>query len=267
MEPRLAELTRLAGIVDRLRDGCPWDREQTLATMAPCAQEEAAEVADAVAGGGAEAVCEELGDLLMNVFLMARIAEQERRFTLADVARRIGDKLIERHPHVFGEAQAETAKQVLANWDRIKERERAAKRPPGAPHSVLDDVPERLSALGRSFKLGKKAAKVGFDWPDAKGAVEKVHEELRELDEAGLTPPKTPAERERLDHELGDLLFAVVNVARKLELDPEQALRGANVRFDRRFRHVERSLGARLKESGLAEMERLWQEAKAAEQR
>jgi len=262
MDPRTAELTRLVDIVDRLRDGCPWDREQTLATMAPCAQEEAAEVADAVASDSAEATCEELGDLLMNVFLMSRIGEQAGRFTLADVARRIGDKLIHRHPHVFGDVQAESSKQVLANWDRIKEAEKAAKRG-GAPKSVLDDVPERLSALERALKLGKRAAKVGFDWPDAGGALDKVKEEVGELEQA-IAARTGPADRERREHELGDLLFAVVNVARKLELDPDQALRGANVRFERRFRHVEESLGPRLKEAGLPEMERLWQQAKAA---
>jgi tetrapyrrole methylase family protein/MazG family protein len=260
-EPRIAELTRLVAIVDRLRDGCPWDREQTLATMAPCAQEEAAEVADAVAvasndgTGGLADVCEELGDLLMNVLLMSRIAEQARAFDLAEVARRISEKLVNRHPHVFGDAEAKTAGQVLANWDRIKSEERRAK---GLAGSRLDGVPERMNALGRAAKLGKKAAKTGFDWPDARGALDKVGEELREL-EAAAGESKARAEQE-----LGDLLFAVVNVARKLDLDPDQALRGANARFERRFRHVEARLGERIGQAGLAEMERLWQEAKAA---
>lgn len=260
MDPRVVELTRLAAIVDQLRDGCPWDREQTLSTMAPCAQEEAAEVADAVAAGDPEAICEELGDLLMNVFLMGRIGEQTGRFTLADIARRIGEKLVHRHPHVFGDASAKTSEQVLSQWDRIKEGERAAKRDPAAPRSLLDEVPERASALARAQKLGKKAAKVGFDWPDADGALAKVHEELAELEaeRAGA------GSRERLEAELGDLLFAVVNVARKLELDADQALRTASSRFERRFRHVERRFGAHLAGTPLAEMERVWQEAKAA---
>jgi MazG family protein len=268
MDSRTTELTRLVTIVDRLRDGCPWDREQTLATMAPCAQEEAAEVADAVASGRDDHVCEELGDLLMNVFLMGRIAEQAGRFGLADVARRIGDKLVHRHPHVFGDVKAETAKQALASWDRIKEQEKAELRARGElpPASVLDGVPERLSALGRAFKLGKKAAKVGFDWPDPRGALEKVREETAELEQAAsASPGSAPANaRAALEHELGDLLFAVVNVARKLELDPEQALRGANVRFERRFRHVEQALGPRLPQATLDEMEGLWRRAKAA---
>ena len=165
-DPRMGELTRLVAIVDRLRDGCPWDREQTLATMAPCAQEEAAEVADAVARGRADEVCEELGDLLMNVFLMSRIGEQAKDFDLAAVSRRIGDKLIHRHPHVFGDAEAKTAGHVLANWERIKSEERRAK---GIAGSRLDEVPERMNALARAQKLGKKAAKCGFDWPDAEG--------------------------------------------------------------------------------------------------
>lgn len=259
-DPRVEELTRLLEVVDRLRDGCPWDREQTLATMAPCAQEEAAEVADAVASGAPEAICEELGDLLMNVFLMGRIAEQGGRFDLAQIARRIREKLIHRHPHVFGAATARDAEQVLSQWDRIKEGERAARGEGGAGHSRLDEVPQRLSALARAQKLGKKAAKVGFDWPDADGALAKVREELAELEaeRAGT------ATRERLSAELGDLLFAVVNVARKLDLDADQALREASVRFDRRFRHVESVLGERLPGAPLDEMERAWQAAKAA---
>ncbi len=260
MDRRTAELTRLVEIVDRLRDGCPWDREQTLASMAPCAQEEAAEVADAVAEGAADAICEELGDLLMNVVLMGRIAEQSARFDLADVARRISEKLVHRHPHVFGDAQARTSEQVLAQWDRIKDAERAGHRDPAVACSVLDEVPQRLSALARALKLGKKAAKVGFDWPDAGGAVDKVREELDELEQERAAECRGA----RLEAELGDLLFAVVNVARKLEIDPDQALRGANVRFDRRFRHVESTLGGRIKEASLAEMERVWQAAKAA---
>ena len=254
-DPRMGELTRLVAIVDRLRDGCPWDREQTLATMAPCAQEEAAEVADAVARGRADDVCEELGDLLMNVLLMSRIGEQAKSFDLAEVARRIGDKLIHRHPHVFGDVEAKTAGHVLANWERIKAEEKRAK---GIAGSRLDEVPERMSALARAWKLGKKAAKSGFDWPDADGALAKVREELAELEAARRDS------KERREQELGDLLFAVVNVARKLELDADQALCGANARFERRFRHVEAKLGEKIESAGLDAMERLWQEAKAA---
>lgn len=255
-DPRSAELTRLVGIVDRLRKDCPWDREQTLATMAPCAQEEAAEVADAVARARDDEVCEELGDLLMNVFLMSRIGEQARAFDLAEVARRISEKLVNRHPHVFGDVEAKSAGQALANWDRIKSEERRAK---GIEGSLLDGVPVRLSALARAQKLGRKAAKAGFDWPDAGGALAKVREELSELEKA------RGESSARAEHELGDLLFAVVNVARKLDLDADQALRGANERFERRFHHVEQSLGPRLHGAALDEMERLWQEAKEAE--
>src|SRR5262249_21827348 len=211
--------------------------EPPLAAMAPCAQEEAAEVADAVARGRADDVCEELGDLLMNVLLMSRIGEQAREFDLAAVARRIGDKLIHRHPHVFGDAEAKTAGHVLANWERIKAEEKRAK---GIAGSRLDEVPERMSALSRAQKLGRKAAKSGFDWPDDDGALAKVKEELAELDAARR---ETKA---RSEQELGDLLFAVVNVARKLDLDAEQALRGANARFERRFRHVEARLGEKI---------------------
>lgn len=257
-DPRSSELTRLVAIVDRLRQDCPWDREQTLATMAPCAQEEAAEVADAVARARDDEVCEELGDLLMNVFLMSRIGEQARAFDLAEVARRISEKLVNRHPHVFGDVEAKSAGQALANWDRIKSEERRAK---GIEGSLLDGVPVNLSALARAQKLGRKAAKAGFDWPDAGGALAKVREELGELEQA------RGEARERAEHELGDLLFAVVNVARKLDLDADQALRGANERFERRFHHVEQRLGPKMKGAGLDEMERLWQEAKGAEGR
>lgn len=260
MDPRVVELTRLAAIVDQLRDDCPWDREQTLATMAPCAQEEAAEVADAVAAGGSDAICEELGDLLMNVLLMGRIAEQEGRFSLADIARRISEKLVHRHPHVFGDAHARISQQVLSQWDRIKDAERASKGGRDLAQSLLDEVPERMSSLARAQKLGKKAAKVGFDWPDATGAFEKVHEELRELEAERADHAAPP----RLQAELGDLLFAVVNVARKLDLDADQALREASARFDRRFRHVEQTFGAQLAGTTLAEMERAWKAAKAA---
>lgn len=259
MDPRLEEIRQLVEVIDRLRDGCPWDRVQTLLTMAPCAQEEAAEVADATAAGDDDATCEELGDLLMNVVLMARIGEQERRFDLAAVARGIREKLVRRHPHVFGAATAGDAEQVLAQWDRIKAGERAARCDAPAPRSALDDVPQRLSPLARAQKLGRKAAKSGFDWPDAAGALDKVREELCELEEA-----RPEGEVARLRAELGDLLFAVVNVARKLELDADVALREANARFERRFRHVEAVLGERLGRAPLDEMERAWQAAKAA---
>ena len=180
-DPRCAELTRLVEIVDRLRKECPWDCEQTLATMAPCAQEEAAEVADAVARARDDEICEELGDLLMNVFLMSRIGEQARSFDLAEVARRICEKLIHRHPHVFGDVEAKSAGAVLANWDRIKAEEKRAK---GIEGSLLEGVPERSSSLARAQKLGKKATKASFDWPDASGAIVKVYEELHEIEEA-----------------------------------------------------------------------------------
>ena len=257
MDSRNEELTRLAAIVDHIRDRCPWDREQTLATMAPCAQEEAAEVADAVAQGGVAAIREELGDLLMNVFLMARIAEQRGTFTLADVAREIGDKLIRRHPHVFGDAPAKDAEQAIANWDGIKAAERKSETASGAPRSALDGVPERASSLARAQKLGRKAAKTGFDWPDAGGAVAKLDEELGELEAA-----RASGDRAACDHELGDVLFSVVNVARKLGLDADQALRGANDRFERRFHAVERTLGPRMAGASLETMENAWQAAK-----
>jgi MazG family protein len=258
MDPRLEQLDRLVRIVDRLRaeDGCPWDREQTLASMAPCAQEEAAEVADAVATGRDELVCEELGDLLMNVFLMSRIAEQERRFGLDRVAAQIAAKLVRRHPHVFGDVEADDAAQVLVNWERIKQEEKTAE---DRRESLMDGIPAMASALLRAAKMANRAARVGFDWPDAGAAWDKVKEEIAEIDAERAASSGRP---ERLEAEIGDLLFAAVCAARLEKVDADLALRKACDRFDRRFRSVEQQLGDGLEEASLDEMERAWQQAK-----
>ena len=251
------EVDRLAGIMARLRGpgGCPWDRAQDFATIAPYTIEEAYEVADAIAESNMAALREELGDLLFQVVFHARMAEEAGHFTLADVAAGIAAKMERRHPHVFGPegsraTPAADATAQLVDWEAIK----AAEKP---RDSALSGVASALPALMRADKLQRRAARVGFDWPDATGPRAKVIEELAEFEAA-----KTDAER--LD-EGGDLLFAVVNVLRHAGVDPETALRGANAKFERRFRAMEASAGAAFPALDLAAKEALWDAAKAAE--
>ena len=252
----VARLAELLGIVYRLRDpdGCPWDRSQSVDSMALNLVEEACETHEAVANAGDAEIAEELGDTLMNVLLIARIAEQEGRFDLAAVAAGIAEKLVRRHPHVFGDRQAADQQEALASWNEAKSQEKAATTEGGAPHgSVLDGVPEALPALGAALRTGEKAARVGFDWPDANGALLKLDEELAELRAAVAS-----GDRARIEDELGDVLFSAANVARKQGLDPELALRRAIGKFRRRFLVVERALGDRLGTASLEEMERHW---------
>jgi ATP diphosphatase len=252
-------LDELLAIVARLRDpvrGCPWDVKQTFASIAPYTLEEAYEVADAIERGDLDGLCEELGDLLLQIALHARMAEEQGAFAFADVARGIAAKLIRRHPHVFGDERLADAAAQSRRWEELKDAERSARR---TAAGVLDDVPLALPALARASKLGKRAARIGFDWPDAQGARDKVAEELAELDVARAAGAHAP-----IEHELGDLLLAITSLARHLDVDPEAALRAANGRFVARFRHVEqraRVSGA----SDVATLESYWQEAKAGE--
>ncbi len=258
-------------MVFRLRDddGCPWDRAQSLDSMAQNLLEEAAETHEAVANGTDAQVCEELGDTLMNILLMARIAEQGGRFDLAAVAGGIAEKLVRRHPHVFGDRKAGDVGQALQSWNEAKDREKAGRA--GAPTGrtgtpadrpgALDGVPDALPALLIALRTGEKAARVGFDWPDGGGALLKLEEEVAELRAAAAGGP-----RDAIEDELGDVLFSAVNVARKHGLDPELALRRAIAKFRRRFVVVERALGDRLGEASLEEMERHWQAASAAQE-
>ncbi|MBS0374982.1 MAG: nucleoside triphosphate pyrophosphohydrolase [Proteobacteria bacterium] len=242
----------------RLRDpahGCPWDVEQTFATIAPYTLEEAYEVADAIERGDLAALEEELGDLLLQVVFHSQMASEQGAFDFERVARGIAAKLVRRHPHVFGGERLADAAAQSARWEEIKAAEKAAR----GPASVLDDVPVALPALTRAAKLGRRAARIGFDWPDAAGARAKIGEELGELD-AAIASGEAAAVR----HELGDLLLAVTNLARHLEIDPEGALRAANRRFESRFRHVE-AAAARDGDRRLEALERHWQAAKAAE--
>jgi XTP/dITP diphosphohydrolase/tetrapyrrole methylase family protein/MazG family protein len=252
-------------IVRRLRRDCPWDREQTHASTAHLTLEEAYEVADAVERGEPRALAAELGDLFLHVLFHADIAETAGTFTLSDVMRAEMAKLVRRHPHVFGDEAVGGTGEVLRNWEAIKQAERAEAAGAGdASPSALDGVPAAMPALLRAERVQYKAAAVGFDFPDAEGAWAKVVEETQEVRE--LLDSDAPAEA--LESEIGDLLFAVVNVARMRGVVPETALRGTVERFSRRFRHVEAGLAVQDRTPAtatLAEMDALWDEAKAIE--
>jgi MazG family protein len=255
-----AEVSKLVGLMQRLLgpDGCPWDREQTLETLIPYLVEETYEVIDALHGGTVEDHREELGDLLLQVVFQAELRHAEGAFGIDDVARGIVAKLVRRHPHVFGEVKAQNAEEALASWARLKAAEKADK----GRKSALDGIPRSAPALVRAFRTGEKAGAVGFDWPDASGPRQKVDEELRELDAACAG-----GDRSAMARELGDVLFAIANLARKLGLDAESALRQATDRFGRRFAHMEEAASARgraLSELRLEEQDRLWEAAKAA---
>jgi MazG family protein len=242
-------------------DGCPWDKEQTLTTLRPFLIEETYEVLDALDKGDVPGHCEELGDVLMQVVFHAAIRQSEGKFDVDDVVAGICDKLIRRHPHVFADTTGvETAEAVLAQWNEIKAQEKAAKG--AAPKRTLDGVSRGLPALMRAQQLGNKAGKVGFDWGGWQGSLAKVREEVGEIEEVCAGEDKT-----RAHHEIGDLLFAVVNVARKLGVDAETALGDASTRFTRRFGFIEdrlRERGRTPSESNLEEMDSLWNDAKKA---
>ena len=256
---------RLIEIMARLRDpngGCPWDLEQTFATIAPYTVEEAYEVADAIQRGSLSDLRDELGDLLLQVVFHARMAEEQGAFDFAAVAEAINDKMVRRHPHVFGEVVHRDAAEQTRAWETIKAGERAAKAG-GTVASLTDDVPVALPALTRAVKLSSRVARVGFVWPSAKEVLAKLHEEVAEL-EAEIAA----GDRDEARDELGDVLFVCANLARELEVDPEAALRGTNDKFVRRFKYIEQRLaerGSSPEASDLAEMDALWDEAKAAE--
>jgi MazG family protein len=262
-----SSLSRLVAIMDRLLapDGCPWDREQTLESLRPFLVEETYEVLDALDRGSAADHCEELGDLLMQIVFQAALRRAEGAFAIDDVVASISDKLVRRHPHVFADTQGvSTSEQVLAQWDRIKADEKKARAAKATEvPRTLDGVPRTLPALARAQQLGSKAGKVGFDWPGYEGSLGKVREEVEEIAEAAADGDRAAAH-----HELGDLLFATVNLARKLGLDAEMALHDASVRFSRRFGFIEdrlREAGKTPAQSDLTEMDQLWDAAKVAE--
>jgi MazG family protein len=267
--PEPYNLDDLIGIMAVLRTpgiGCPWDLEQDFRSIIPYTLEEAYEVADAIDRGDFSDLRDELGDLLLQVVYHARMAEEQGSFAFADVVDSISRKMVRRHPYVFGDATMRAATIRKGLWDRVKAEEKAAKRngaAPEAPESLLDAVPVGLPALSRAVKLQNQAAKIGFDWPDLGPVLDKLKEEIAEL-EAEIEN----GDEQAIAEEYGDMLFVLSNIARHLKLDPETALRAANAKFTRRFHHVE----ARLREDGrphaevpLGEMDAWWDEAKAAE--
>ncbi|MBM3506258.1 MAG: nucleoside triphosphate pyrophosphohydrolase [Alphaproteobacteria bacterium] len=265
--PAASETERLLDIMARLRDpdtGCPWDREQSFATIAPYTIEEAYEVAEAITAGDRDLLLEELGDLLFQVVFYAQMASERGWFNFADVARAVGDKMIRRHPHVFGDMTIATSADQVEAWEVYKKRERAERAAAkGQQPSALDGVPPALPGLTRALKLQRRAARVGFDWPKHEQILDKLAEEFDEL-RAELAD----GDKSRIADEMGDVLFSWVNLARVHDVDPEDSLRRTNAKFERRFRRIEALLGARGKtpqESTLAEMEALWQRAKSEE--
>ncbi len=270
-----SDIARLIEIMAALRTpetGCPWDLEQDFGSIAPYTLEEAYEVVDAIERGDLADLRDELGDLLLQVVFHARMAEEQGAFAFPDVVEAITKKLIRRHPHVFGNAKELSPGQVKALWDTIKSEEKAERRlerermgllAEGHEAGFLGGIPTTLPALTRAQKLTTKAAKVGFDWPDAAQVIDKIHEELEEVKEASSS-----GDRDRIEDEIGDLLFSVTNLARHYGIDPESALRRTNAKFERRFGSVELALkhqGRDLQEASLEEMEELWVQAKKAE--
>ena len=262
-----ATFERLVELIARLRapGGCPWDREQTHHSLKPMTIEEAYEVVEAIDHGDDQELAGELGDLLLQVVFHAQIASEERRFDVAEVVRLISEKMVRRHPHVFGDHEADTSEAVLRNWEALKQAELQAKGRQPEAASILDSVSSALPATMEAFQMTTKVARVGFDWPDAPAVLRKLREELEELERAAAAgTPEDP----RVYEELGDLLFAAVNAARLLGWDPESALKAANRKFRSRFRSVEdglRQRGRTPAESNLAEMDALWEEAKRRE--
>lgn len=250
-----AAYERLVGIMARLRgpDGCPWDQAQSLETLRPYLVEETYEVIEAIEEGSSAEHGEELGDLLLQVVFQSELRREAGEFDAADVAHGIADKLVRRHPHVFGDEEAEAPAQALLHWEQMKAKEKANR-------SAIDGVPRALPALLRAQRITSKASRVGFDWDDVGGPMAKIAEELGELTEAIDT-----GDVDRISHELGDLLFSVVNVARKIDISAEDALNATTSRFAERFQHVEttvRSRGETMKDTAAKELEALWEEAK-----
>ncbi|ESS58859.1 nucleoside triphosphate pyrophosphohydrolase [Enterobacter cloacae S611] len=260
----MTQIERLLGIMQRLRDpqtGCPWDKEQTYATIAPYTLEETYEVLDAISREDFDDLRGELGDLLFQVVFYAQMAQEEGRFDFNDICAAISDKLERRHPHIFGDAQAGNSAEVLERWEQIKTAERAEK----AQHSALDDIPHSLPALMRAHKIQKRCSTVGFDWTTIGPVLDKVYEEIDEvMDEA----KQAVVDQARVEEEMGDLLFATVNLSRHLGVKAEVALQKANLKFERRFRKVERLVQERgLEMTGvdLETMETIWQQVKRQE--
>jgi ATP diphosphatase len=264
----MSDITRLLEIMARLRDreqGCPWDKQQTFATILPFTLEEVYEVADAIERGDMDELKSELGDLLFQIVFYAQMAKEQGLFEFGDIVAGISDKLVQRHPHVFATAEIKSAAAQTLAWEKHKEQERAQKAASESrPASMLDNIPLALPGLMRAAKLQRRVARVGFEWPDIMPVLDKIEEEIGELREALANGGK----RDEMEHEIGDLMFACVNLARHADIDPEVALRSVNRRFETRFRRVEALAGEQgriLPEMTLAEMDELWEQAKAEE--
>ncbi len=262
-----ADIQKLIDLIERLRgeNGCPWDKEQTRETLKPMLIEEAYEVLEALDSASAMDLKEELGDLLFQVVFHAQIAKENGEFQLADVIDRIHEKMVRRHPHVFGNVDLKTAQDILQNWEDIKAAEKGIKSSshPDSEKSLLDGIPLKLPALHRAYQMTAKASRVGFDWSRLEDVLQKMSEETSEILEA-----HSRQETQKVADEVGDLLFVAVNVARFLGVDPETALRRSNNKFLRRFRYLESVIkrqGRELKEASLSEMDEIWEEAKKAE--
>ena len=257
-EKELKAFARLLDIMDDLREKCPWDRKQTFESLRPNTIEETYELADAILAHDTHNISKELGDLLLHVVFYAKIGSETGDFDIADVCNQLCDKLVYRHPHVYGDVQAETAGQVVQNWEQLKRKEKDGNK------TVLSGVPDSLPALIKAYRMQDKARAVGFDWEQKEDVWDKVAEELGELRAELENGPK-----ERQEAELGDFIFSVVNAARLYHLNPDTALEHTNLKFKRRFTYLEtraRALGRDLGEMTLAEMDALWNEAKAQEQ-
>jgi MazG family protein len=262
-----ARFEKLIEIMATLRgpNGCPWDKQQDFNSLKPMLVEEVYEVLEAIENEDFDGLSEELGDLLLHVVFHAQLAKEAGRFDIAAVIDGISDKLVRRHPHVFGTESASTPDEVIKNWEAIKAREKAEKlnRTP-EQRSLLEGIPSKLPALHEAHQISSRAARVGFDWPDIEGVLEKLQEEVRELKEV-ISQGDNDARRERLEDEIGDMFFVIVNIARYLKIDSESALKRANRKFKTRFRHMELELakqGRNLEDTPLEDMEVLWQKAK-----
>ena len=253
---------KLVELMDTLREpgGCPWDREQTRETLKPMLIEEAHEVLEALDGDNPDELCEELGDLLFQVIFHSRIAKEREEFDAREVCRRVYEKMVGRHPHVFGDASFEDSQELLKHWEEIKAAEKKNSGSETNRKSLLDGIPQTLPAAYAAYQMTAKASRVGFDWPAIEGIRDKFLEEFRELQEA-----LQQAQEKQVQEEVGDILFVAINIARYLKIDPETALRRANAKFSRRFQAMEREFsrqGRALRDVDLDEMESVWQEQK-----
>src|SRR5437870_1166184 len=263
------QFEKLIEIMATLRgpNGCPWDKQQDFNSLKPMLVEEVYEVLEAIENDDFDGLSEELGDLLLHVVFHAHLAKEAGQFDINTVIQKISDKLVRRHPHVFGNEQASTPEEVIKNWEAIKAQEKAEKLKNRTPEqrSLLEGIPSKLPAIHEAHQISSRAARVGFDWPDVEGIFDKLQEEVRELKEV-ISAGADEGKRERLEDEIGDMLFVIVNIARYLKIDSEAALKHANRKFKSRFQYMESELarqGKSLEQTSLGEMEALWQRAKS----